>query len=186
MWMDWIVSRESTTKLVEENVRISMPWRWFKMVMHYCEQPFFFYVLLAFPSVHEACMVTFAHRSPSLYFSARAESAYSLQQTPVCSHLFWLCKCKIPSMVPTWKRGPNFSTKSSWLLPVNGCHFPSLPFTYPSQTDWAFNAIVKLGHTQPDENLQIRASHRWAHTHTHTCTTATLGKYTHMQQPVWY
>lgn len=55
------------------------------MVMHYCEQPFFSRVLLAFSSHYEACMLTFAHKRPSLYFSARTESHHSLKQMSVCS-----------------------------------------------------------------------------------------------------
>ena len=90
------------------------------------------------------------------------ESCRSLERVSACSHLFWLYKCRNPLLVPAWqkkkKRGPNFQHKKalglsrSTAVTFHCCHS-----IYPSQT---LNALMKLGQTQPDENLQIGA-----HTH---------------------
>lgn len=63
------------------------------------------------------------------------------------------------------KKGPGFSTKSSWLIPVNSCHYfsPAIPLFQPNRVSIQCHDKAR-SHTAR-WNLQIRASPRQAHIH---------------------
>lgn len=112
------------------------------------------------------------------------ESCRSLERVSARSHLFWLYKCRNPLLVPAWRKKkkkeapPISSTKKalglsqSTAVTFHRCHS-----IYPSQT---LHALMKLGQTQPDENLQKGGR---------TCArarTSRSGRNTQVKQPVWY
>lgn len=112
----------------------------------------------------------------SLAFSARAQSCCSPEQVSAQTRLFWLWKCTgLPSSSTMNKSPPTprfQHEKSSWLLPVNSCRFPFLPFSHSSLTGVAVNGVMKLGRAQGRwKPADKKCTHTYQHlVHMRMCT----------------